>query len=106
MRTNQEALRTKKERRHSYDEIGKVRLYTLLRRAVRSYTSEKEKMYRLSGTKKRQCSKCYKGSKNRRKTVTDSEQHGRTPKKKSGYTTTLVNGQRSFCQPSHMAVLD
>ena len=43
MRTDQEALRTKKEGRHSYDGIGKVRLYALLRRAVRSYTSEKGK---------------------------------------------------------------
>ena len=43
MRTDQEALLTKKERRHSYDGIGKVRLYVLLRRAVRSYTSEKGK---------------------------------------------------------------
>ena len=43
MCTDQEALRTKKERRHSYDGIGKVRLYALLWRAVRSYTSEKGK---------------------------------------------------------------
>ena len=43
MRTDQEALRTKKERRHGYDGIGKVRLYALLWRAVRSYTNEKGK---------------------------------------------------------------
>ena len=43
MRTDQEALRTKKEGRHSYDGIGKVRLYALLRKAVRSYTREKGK---------------------------------------------------------------
>ena len=43
MRTDQEALRTKKERRHSYDGIGRVRLYVLLWRAVRSYTNEKGK---------------------------------------------------------------
>ena len=70
MHTDQEVLHTKKERRHSYDGIGKVRLYALLRRAVRSYTSEKGKMYRLSGTGKRQRSKCYKGNREERKTVT------------------------------------
>ena len=43
MRTDQEALRTKKEGRHCYDGIGKVRLYALLQKAVRSYTSEKGK---------------------------------------------------------------
>ena len=42
-RTDQEALRTKKEEKHSNDGIGKVRLYAWLRRAVRSYTSEKGK---------------------------------------------------------------
>ena len=43
MRTDQEALHTKKERKHSYDGLGKVRLYARLRRAVRSYTSKKGK---------------------------------------------------------------
>ena len=41
MRTDQEALRTKKERKHSSDGIGKVRLYAWLRQAVRSYTRNK-----------------------------------------------------------------
>ena len=42
-RTDQEALRTKKERKHSKDGIGKVRLYAWLQRAVRSYTRDKRK---------------------------------------------------------------
>ena len=43
MCTDQEALRTKKERGHSYDGIGRARLYALLRKAVRSYTDERGK---------------------------------------------------------------
>ena len=71
MCTDQEAMRTKKERGHSCDGIGKARLYAWLRRAVQSYTrNRKEKVYRLNGTRKRKRSKCYKDSKRRRKTVT------------------------------------
>ena len=61
MCTDQEALCTKKEGKHSNDGIGKVELYAWLRRAVRSYTrNKKEKLYRLNGTRKCQRSKCTK----------------------------------------------
>ena len=53
MRTDQEALRTKKERRHSYDGIGKVRLYACCGEQCEAIQTRKEKMYQLSGTKKR-----------------------------------------------------
>ena len=67
MCTDQEALRTKRERKHSYDGIGKVRLYALLRKQCEAIQVRKEKMYRLSGTREHQRSKRYKGSRTKEK---------------------------------------